>query len=301
MTDSNEITLAELVFWEALIDELLEVVRRRLADEAWTPTFMSQAEREIRKTAVLPRIGGGLWGRDPASTVYAAVEMLVHAVLDHVRSVHVLVGTGAPAVPSVEALARSAIEAASTAWWLTDPKVSPRRRVARLYVVRRASENYYQDAAVKMRVVPDGGYGKSVADLDAYYRDELGLTETLSKKGNWAGSEQQLLPGYTQRVTDYLKATGHPDTSAVYTFLSGASHGELWRLRNGYTEMAGPDGVLRGYQFLSREFLRVGIGIACESLVYSVSFPFDMLGRTASLHDIWRLAGPISRAFAHTE
>lgn len=58
MPDDTEITLPELAYWAALIDELLEVGRRRLADDAWTPTVMSQAEREIRRTAILPHPRG---------------------------------------------------------------------------------------------------------------------------------------------------------------------------------------------------------------------------------------------------
>lgn len=301
MPDQQEIDSEELAEWTAIIDGLLATITRRLGDNAWTPTFVSDAEREIRESACFARADSGLWGRDPASTVYAAAEMYVHVVMDHVRSLRALVAAGAPAPASVDALARAALEATSTIWWLTDDRVSARKRVARLYVVRRESAAEYERAATAMGVAPDGGYGKTLADLDNYYVDQLGLSVTLSKKKNWAGSEDERLPGPTHRVADYLESIGHPATSAVYNFLSGSAHGELWRLQYGYTEMTGSDGVVRQYQVLSREFLRIGIGVALECLAYAIRMPLTMLGRSAALNDIWHHASAIGSAFRYTE
>ncbi|MEC3975854.1 hypothetical protein [Amycolatopsis sp. H20-H5] len=300
MPSETDIAPDTLTSWVNLLDGFLEAVTRR-TDGGWSPVFASQAEREVRETAKLLRVDGSgdSWGRDPACTVYAATEMLAHTIIDHVRSLRSLMVTGVPASTSVDALARGALEAASTIWWLTDRAITARTRVARLYVVRRESAMEFERVAAAMQVPPSGGYGQSIVDLDSHYRDTLGLAEMKTKKkDDWAGSEGQRPLGYTKKVNNYLRAMGHPSTTGVYNFLSASAHAQLWRLQYGYADMVGPDGSTRLYQYFPQSFLRVGIGIAAESLAHSIRLSFEILGRHTSIRDIWQYAMPINRAFA---
>ncbi|WP_329063525.1 hypothetical protein [Amycolatopsis sp. NBC_01480] len=300
MPSETDIDPSTLTSWVELFDEFLDAVARRI-DGGWTPALWSQAETEIRETAKLPRADGSgdRWGRDPANRVYAVAEVLCHAIIDHVRSLRTLMtAAGPPAPTAVDALARGALEAASTIWWLTDQSIAGRARVARLYAICRASAMEYERAFEAMQGSPIGHYGKSIADLDAHYCGTLGFQTKLTNKGAFIDSEGQKLPGYTNRVKAYLKAMGHPSTTAVYNFLSGSAHAQLWRLEYGYTDLIGPDGTVRSYQYYSQSILRVGMGVAAESLAHAVRLCFEILGRNVDLSDVWRYAMPINRVFS---
>jgi hypothetical protein len=237
-----------------------------------------------------------MWGRDPASTVYAVAEMLVNAVLEQAQAIRSLLSAEAPPALAIDALARAALEPASVAWWLLNRNISARARVARLYVVRRCSAGWFEHAANAMQVSSSGRYGTQIAGLDLQYRDQLGLTEDLSNNGNWVGCEGQRLPSYTHRVANFLSGIGHDPTTGLYNVLSASVHGELWRLQYGYAEQVGADGVARFFRFTSREFIRVSLGVCVECLFFPLHAALSLLGRYAARTDLEHHVRPLGVA-----
>lgn len=71
------------------------------------------------------------WGDDPVEQAYWAGELLLLACADTARSAcRLLEGDPTPVYAHV-ALARSALEHAGRAWWLLDPEITVRQRIAR--------------------------------------------------------------------------------------------------------------------------------------------------------------------------
>jgi len=91
------------------------------------------------------------------------------------------------------------------AWWLTDPVIDGRARVARLYVLRRCSAAHLEHTAKQMGVTLTRGTGVEIKDIDLLYGDQLGLAEELGHKGGWKGSEGQRLLGSTELVALFMR------------------------------------------------------------------------------------------------
>jgi hypothetical protein len=117
---------------------MTSAVRARTGDGKWTtPAWRSQAEADVAVTSKLLRIDGTAWGEEPVRTAFTVTGMLVAAVLEHAEGVLLYLVTRPTATLAIDTLTRGALEAAAQAWWLMDPAISGRARVARLYVVRR--------------------------------------------------------------------------------------------------------------------------------------------------------------------
>ena len=148
------------------------------------------AQIEIAATSRLMRADGTAWGHEPAEHGVRRHRDVDFAVLEHVDAVLLNLVVNPAATLAIDTMTRAALEAASQAWWLTDPKIEARARVARLYVLRRRSAAHLEHTARKMGVTLTPGMGSQVKDIDFLYRDQLGLAEDLGPKGGWKGSEK---------------------------------------------------------------------------------------------------------------
>jgi hypothetical protein len=146
-----------------------------------------------------------------------------------------------------------------------------------------------------LKITP--GLGSRIAEIDKYYRDELGLRPDINN-GNWAGCEgQSRSTKYTQRVADFLTELQHDTGKGVYGLLCGSAHGELWRIIYGYKSQY--DGIQDTLvESTPREYVRIAIGVIAESLIYPMASAFELLGRGASILDLQRLEGPIRSALS---
>jgi hypothetical protein len=77
-------------------------------------------------------------GREPPRTAYAAANLMMTGVMDNLGGIHQMLGPRMPVIGPT-AVARSAIEIASGAWWLMDPGIGVRRRVCRELAVSLTS------------------------------------------------------------------------------------------------------------------------------------------------------------------
>jgi len=205
--------------------ETADVVDQWFPAREWVPAWRSEGSRERGEHVSGPH---GPWGDVPVKTAYAAAAFLLDAVLQCLRAM-----SGALAVEATpyvtNCLARSALEAASQAWWLLEPGIGAQRRVARLLLVRAGSARRLEETAKVLGFVP-GDYGETAEAVRRYGAD-LGL-ELVSVDGGkrWVCGVDEL-PGYTARARDFERALRAVGSYSIY---SGAAHAEWHAVISGW-------------------------------------------------------------------
>ena len=131
------------------------------------------------------------------AVVLLPVGAVAHVVAATLVYFGVLVLTGS--IP--DELTRAAMEAEAQLWWLLEPGIGARRRVARFWLARASGARYLDDAVRKTDpAAPHGAYGETPAMVRAAV-DGLGLSfsERQYRSGKWSWScEGETLPGYTR-------------------------------------------------------------------------------------------------------
>ena len=277
------------------LGKLLGTVRRRIPD-AWTPTWRSDAENEVKVTSALPRADGSPWGTSPLSTVFPVSGMLIDTVIQNADAIHVLLESRATSTLALDAQARAVLEAAAQAWWLLEPGLGGRARVARLYVLRRSSAGRLEQTAGKMGLPTAVGYGALVKELDDFYQGELGLVPMLSSKGNWIGCENQMPFDYTTRVKAFMEQIGQDPAAGPYAYYCGASHAELWRIQYSYEEIQRPDGQTVWVPRAPVATVNAAVSVCVDALTYPAARAFAFLGRGASSEELHQLRQPVRSA-----
>lgn len=291
--------MSDVYRMHAALGKLLGTVRGRIP-AAWTPAWRSDAEDEVKATSRLLRTDGGPWGESPLSTVFPIAGMLIDTVIQNADAIHVLLESRATSTLALDAQARAALEAAAQAWWLLEPGVGGRARVARLYVLRRSSACRLEQAAQKMGLPTTVGYGALVQELDDLYQGELGLTPTLSPKGNWTGCESQMAFDYTARVKAFMEQIGQDPAAGPYAYYCGASHAELWRIQHSYDEVQRPDGQTLLVPRAPLATVNAAVSVCVDALTYPVARAFALLGRGASSTELHQLRQPLRSALSLT-
>jgi hypothetical protein len=289
------VTSRDLTQWQKPFAEVLDIVRRRTRD-AWVPTWRSDAAEETTITSRLLRDDGSPWGTSPTETVFTAAAVLIDAVLESAKAVHLLLNESPTSTLVIETVTRATLEAACQARDLLEPGIGPRARVARLYVLRRCSAKRLEDTARRMNVVLTPGHGPGPADIDRLYRDQLGLVEDLSRKGNWIGCEGQKPFSYTERAAAFLRDVGQSPGEGPYAFYCGASHAELWRILYSYESGRASDGAELLVPRASRDFLRAAVSVCVDAVVWPAVRAFLLLGRGAALAQLRSMRQPMRNA-----
>ena len=186
------------------------------------------------------------------------------------------------------------------AWWLLEPRLGARARVARLYVLRRSSAARLEQTAQNMGLSAAAGYGALVQELDDLYQGELGLTPMLSPKGNWTGCENQKPFDYTTRVKAFMEQIGQDPAAGPYAYYSGASHAELWRIQYSYEEVQRPDGQTVWVPRAPVATVNAAVSVCIDALTYPVARAFALLGRGASSVELHQLRQPLRAALTLT-
>lgn len=126
----------------------------------------------------------------------------------------------------MNALARAAMEAGAQLWWLLQPDIGVRRRVARFWLIRASGARYLDDTVrIVDSAAPAGTYGETPAMVQAAVNG-LGLSysERQLRNGKWSRScEGESLPSCTVRAAAFETAVS---MSAAYTIYSAAAHAE---------------------------------------------------------------------------
>ncbi|WP_438293862.1 hypothetical protein [Streptomyces sp. HUAS TT7] len=210
------------------LEATLQFGERAVRELAWTPGPASQAEAELANNETGQ---SGHWGERPVRTAYAAANLMMGAVLDDLGALQQLLGDRMPVIgPTV--VARSAVEIASTVWWLMEPGIGARRRVCRELVLSLKS------ARRAKQVAQDMGASQAVADaLQQESRVLQRIAELIvgqPTSGNRPVIEGEQAESATAGTAKMLKAALPANASAesVYRIYSAVTHGELYGLMN---------------------------------------------------------------------
>lgn len=178
----------------------------RLLDEMW--------ETDPRPDS---RAASLMAGKPFGSTPFTDVSVFVAAGTDHFRATATLIRVPESFSPSIAALTRSTVEVLGRAWWLLGAE-GPADFRHRMVAARTKELQFGQDRGVRLvRMAADGSV-----------TEEVGLVEEAQQElADARGDRQKLrVPGYTDLATDLMSAADVDNARAMYSFLSGASHGE---------------------------------------------------------------------------
>ncbi|WP_042404649.1 hypothetical protein [Streptacidiphilus carbonis] len=293
-TTSAALTPAHVDRWAAPFGELLDVVSRRVAGRM-SPAWQSDASDEISETAALVRSDGISWGPNPGSITLVVAEVLMRAALEHAHAVRMLLLLRPSSAMSIESLVRSALEAASQAWWLLEPGIGGRERVVRRLLLERKTAAALEKSAAKMGYTVSSDHGKTIDDTDKE-RVALGIQDDFGPKGGWVGAAKQRPLDYTTLVERFMEQTGQDAPQGPYAFLSGTAHAELWRILYAYTSEKDTAGANVFMPRTSADFVRFAVSACIDAAAQPAIRAFQWLGHGAALAEIRQLREPIREA-----
>ena len=279
----NDLNAADASEMKRYLAETSDAVHSWFPDSEWVPAWGSEASRE--RAAVGPG-SSGAWGDIPVRTAYAAASFLLDAMLQCTTAMgSALTVTATPYVANC--LARSALEAGSQAWWLLEPDIGARRRVARFLLIRASSARSLKETSKALGLAPRD-YGETVEAVRDYAAS-LGLTLVSANGGKTWSCGPDELPGYTARARAFeraLRAVGS------YNIYSGSAHAEWHAIISGWQLPASPDSA---ESLLVKRPDRVAIWSAVfNSASASLEISrraLELLGRRARLIDLGYWSG----------
>ena len=275
-TDLSENDVDEL---GAFLFDTCDNVSRWLPPPLWIPTWRSEAEQECRNTEQGQL---GPWGEDPVRAVYAGGALYLDTILDCLRN---LARTLTPETTHyvTEALARAAMEAGAVLFWLLQPGIGARLRVARFWLVRASGAEYLDEAVQKIDPSAAGTYGETPAMVEAAIQSlDLNYTRQQNPRTRrWVWTcEDERLPGYTARATSFEAAVS---MTAAYAIYSAPAHAEWHAVVGRFREVILPG----GHRMLSlrpdREAVAAAVLASAGFAIKPTELALRLLGRTARL------------------
>ena len=167
---------------------------------------------------------------------YAAARLELIAVTDHAASLaRLITDPNLAGCLAVEAVARSAVETAARSWWLLEPRLSARERVARFFADELFSAYEAESMASRMKwasgvdgISPESGEVKTKCD-------ELGLAYDASRSAPTVDGQKR--PGSTSLVAALIHDTMYSASDQlVYTLTSATTHGTHFALMRAYVD-----------------------------------------------------------------
>jgi hypothetical protein len=281
--------------WASLVERVADVLMRRAGDD-YRPVWEAPTLDELAAVSLCVGADGDWWGEAPYRTVWTAYSIFVRALAEHARSSAMILRSEPTASVSLEVHTRAIVELAARASWLMWPDLGGRARVARLHVLRRATTKQ-RDTLVKAMggsTTDDDHDPLSVKSLDAYAH-RLGLGYDTSRKGNWVGVEGQQAQGPTERAEWFFAALAKQTPRGTYPYLCGATHGELWRLVQGFEPS---EDEATWTVRAPRIFTRFAVMATVESLIYTGRYGFEVLGIKAGMAELRGLSGEVREEFS---
>jgi len=236
---------------QAALQATIDFGSKQLASLGWQSAPGSEADREIANTEVG---SAGPWGDRPPRTAYAASNLMMTAVLDDLCSLRKILDDTMPVMgPTI--VSRSAIEIASTVWWLMEPRIGVRRRVCRELVVSLTSARRAKQVAEGMQ---NTGYHLSRPEISAAVSDALQQEADVLRRISDLGIapatggkfdpkiENEQASNATEATEALLRAAApiNAPPGTVYRVYSAVMHGELYGLMNfmtlGVSSTGGP-------------------------------------------------------------
>lgn len=259
------------------------------ADPHWAGRPGSMAERERSHQG--PRPTEFCWRPRSLQTTYAVVHLHLLADVEHARSIARLLTMPPPGPEPLGAplLARSAVEIASRAWWLADPRISTQQRVAR-YLADELFSAYEAETLAADWGLANGvmGLAPTVGKIKDQCR-QLGLPADSNKRRPTVAGERR--PTSTDLVGRFLADTLYPEPSrAVYRLYSAMGHGTHYGLLQTYRD-AGT--MVNGEKMLDRgtdqRTIEAAAGITMASFIAALRRIVALMGWGWTLVDMYEL------------
>ncbi|MFD4609996.1 hypothetical protein ACFWOT_18220 [Streptomyces sp. NPDC058440] len=265
----------------------IEFGEKALRQPLWVPAAKSEAAAELANTE---KGQNGPWGELPPRTAYAAANMMMTAVLDDLGSLQQLLGAKMPVIgPTV--IARSAVEIASTAWWLMEPGIGVRKRVTRELVLSLTSARRAGQVAKDME--------PSEAVTDALGQEprvlqrmaDLGIGQSMGGKHYDPIIDKEKAPDATSGTAEMLKLVLPVKASkeAIYRTYSAVTHGELYGLMNFMLPVVSPNGQTMLQWHLDPDVLDSTIQVAISSFGAAYRQIQRVMGWGKLESDLWEL------------
>jgi len=168
----------------------------------------------------------GPWGEIPVRTAHALTHALMDTVLTHVRALALLYVDSPPAMAPTT-VARSVMESGATAWWIMEPGIGPRCRVARVTSERLRSAREAAKAISHLQgPVNPADYSETEQQVRDY-ATALGLAVTQGDPR----IDGQVRPNSTDLISSLFEtdtALNRNQARMVYPVYSGVAHALLY-------------------------------------------------------------------------
>jgi len=185
----------------------------------------SQAETEMHQNGIVGP--DGPWSPSVVDTAYTlAAAVFIGAAGQYLMALSQLLAQDEMALFGFQAVARALAESAAHAWWLLDPGIGARERVARTATERWGSIVELGKAEVAAGIDRTIQQGR-VLDFRAKMA-MLGLDEKLDRRGKLLGYEGHSSPEQTTLVGEFLKSLGATKGEFWYRYSSGVTHTALY-------------------------------------------------------------------------
>jgi hypothetical protein len=202
--------------------------------DTWSPAAASIGETELNHEEAGP---DGPWGERPVRTAWALAQMLIRSAVEHCRALQAVVAVE-QSLLAQETLARGAMEAGASAFWLLDPRVGARRRVCRLQLLRIKSAMELERVTGQMRIANTAGEYGETPEIVRSYSLKLGIGSFRDQARDLSAiCEDELRPGYTSRARALIDASG---ATGAYGIYSGTAHAELYAVMRRYKSSNSP-------------------------------------------------------------
>jgi hypothetical protein len=194
------------------------------ANEAWeTPAVSSLAGKEMAaEEARRPEPATGSW---PWLLAPVLSRLALQTALEEAKGfLAVLARPGTSYVPDV--LCRSVLETSSLAWWLLDPDIDSKTRLARSLSYRLYSAEQTKKGINALGLAPEDDPSELGELPEAVMEDIRGAQIPMDQSGRPLYSANERRLGYTDRVAS-LVVKIWPQTKLPYAVLSAVAHAEL--------------------------------------------------------------------------
>jgi hypothetical protein len=205
-----------------LLPQFVSLARGYTPQPIWTPAEGSEGDREVRNREV--DANGNPWGPTPPRVAYALMHLYLEALIETLDAAHRLVVPPRLAMGGVT-VGRSALEAAATLWWLAEPGVEARVRVARVWSEELRSAREGSRATRDLPASERSDYVNSEDEVLAF----IGRLGMRSSPGD-PRVEDQVRPDSTSLIARMFREEfEQPDAGMMFPVYSGVAHALLWR------------------------------------------------------------------------
>jgi len=182
-----------------------------------------------------------------------------------------------------QVIARATVESAAQAWWLLEPGIPVRKRVARAYTARWNSVEERRKADESAGLDANDHQRRSLAFRVS--AAELGLAERYEKDDKTKrviGFERIVPRRITSLVHAYLSWLGMSKGEYWYRCMSGVAHSTLFGLLEYLDFEPGPSPLLKAIPSLPAEAVANAVALATDAYLGIVQLHAEHFGRAAA-------------------